>query len=417
MKSIKFFGAALVALCLAGLTSLEAQTLRAGTAKIDITPENPRYPVHDPLMARSLILDVDGDRVAFISYDNTNYRNDKLLAQLKEKYNLKELFFCQSHTHSGGWGEAARTEALFTQVLDEASRNMFDARISGGWRSFPQLQFMRLIIRDNGRAKESWEGDDHYRAVNPERIPHGPVDNAVGVIRIDDAATGNPRVVLMNYACHPDVAWNNFEISGDYVSYATRYTEEAFDDTVTCLFVQGGAGNQAPLFKDGGRQSPDDPRPSNYDLIERMGKLLGIETVKLTRELYPNPYDVPSVKVLSDSLKIGARFQSANPREVTPHFATVLINGRYAIATFPGEPFIKFQIDWKREMATAGKTPFFFGYVWNGGASPGYVPDVRSAAFGGYGADRDIEVGAGERIMTRQLENLYKLEGYFTPTR
>jgi hypothetical protein len=45
---------------------------------------------------------------------------------------------------------------------------------------------------------------------------------------------------------------------------------------------------------------------------------------------------------------------------------------------------------------------------------PGYVADVRSAALGGYGADQDpkiIEVGAGEAMVTRQLENYYRLNG------
>ena len=47
--------------------------------------------------------------------------------------------------------------------------------------------------------------------------------------------------------------------TADYVGYAARYVEEAFDTPVNCLFIQGGAGNQAPLFKDGGRESADDP--------------------------------------------------------------------------------------------------------------------------------------------------------------
>ncbi len=421
MKTIRLATAALIALLGIGIPTAEAQTtaqaptLRAGTAKINITPENPTYPVHDSLWARSLILDVGGERIAFIAYDNTNYVNDDLLSRLKARHDLKELFFCQSHTHSGAWdASAARTESLFTQVLDQAASAMFDATISGGWRTFPQLSFMRLIVRDDGRAKESWEGDDHYRAVNPERIPHGPVDNSVGVIRIDDAATGSPRVVVMNYACHPDVVWNNFEVSADFVGYAAAYTEQAFDGAVTCLFVQGGAGNQAPLFKDGGRQSPDDPRPANYDLIERMGKLLGIEAVKLTRELYPNPYDVPSLRVLTSTVEIGPRWPTDDPSTISTDVAAILINDRYSIATFPGEPFIKFQFDWKREMSTAGKIPFFFGYTWNGGRPPGYVPDVRSAALGGFGTDRDIAIGTGEAIMTRLLKNFYHLQGLFT---
>jgi hypothetical protein len=42
------------------------------------------------------------------------------------------------------------------------------------------------------------------------------------------------------------------------------------------------------------------------------------------------------------------------------------------------------------------------------------VADVRSAALGGYGADWGgnlIEIGAGERMMVKQLENYYRLTG------
>ena len=271
----------------------------------------------------------------------------------------------------------------------------------------------RLLLREDGRARESWVGDDHYRAVNPERIPHGPVDTSVGVIKLEDTK-GNPKVILMNYACHPDVAWNNFEISADYVGYATKYTEEAFNNQVCCLFVQGGAGNQAPLFKDGGRTGPDDPRSSNYDLIDRMGKLLSIEAVKLAKDIYPNPYDAPNIKVKTDSLHFIGRHDKNLKYNV--HFSVISINNRIAIATVPGEPFIKFQIDWKREMQPNNVIPFFFGYTWNNGRWPMYLPDIRSAAYGGFGADEGswlIEVGAGEKIFNKLIENYYRMMGVF----
>jgi hypothetical protein len=390
--------------------SQAADKLRAGSAKINITPPNSRYPVHDSLYARSLILEAGGVRVAFIAYDSGS-GSDAFLESLKKKYNLDEIFFCQSHNHSGASGTREFTEAKFTQLMDEASKNMFEAKISGGHRSFPSLAFNRLIVRDDGHARESWFADEHFRYINRERLPHGPVDNSVGVIRIDDT-NGNPRILIMNYACHPDVVWNNFEVSGDYVGYATRYTEEAFGNKIHCLFVNGAAGNQAPLFKDGGRQGKDDPRPANYDLIDRMGKLLSIETVKLAKELYPNPYDEANIKVKTDSLNFTGRYDQKQSR--TPHFSVLALNNRYVISVVPGEFFIKFQLDWKHELSQYGLVPFFFGYATSGGSSPGYVADVRSAALGGYGADWGgglIEIGAGERIMVKQLENYYRLTG------
>jgi hypothetical protein len=390
--------------------ALGANKLMAGSAKINITPPETRYPVHDSLYARSLILDIDGVRVAFLTYDSGG-GNDRFIEGLRKKYNLREVYLCQSHNHSGASGPREWTEAKFTQLIDEASKNMFEAKISGGHRSFPQLSFNRLIVRDDGHARESWFADDHYRYINRERLAHGPVDNSVGVIRIEDM-NGNPRILIMNYACHPDVVWNNFEVSADYVGYATRYTEEAFDNKIHCLFINGAAGNQAPIFKDGGRKGQDDLRKADYDLIERMGKLLSIETVKLAKELYPNPYDALSLKVKTDSLSFTGRFDKN--RAFNPHFSVIVINDRYVISAVPGEFFIKFQLDWKKELSPYGLTPFFFGYTVSGGNSPGYVADVRSAALGGYGADWGgglIEIGAGERIMVRQLENYYRLTG------
>lgn len=390
-----------------------AGKLMAGTSKVNITPPNPRYPVHDSLYARSLILEAGDSRIAFVALDLGGYTNIPLAEKLKKQFKLQEVYFCPQHTHSSQAGPKEWLEAQITDALKQASTSMFEARISAGYRTFPQLSFNRLILREDGRARESWLGDDHYRAVNPERIPHGPVDNSVGVIKLEDTK-GSPKVVLMNYACHPDVAWNNFEISADYVGYATKYTEEAFDNQVYCLFVQGGGGNQAPLFKDGGRTGPDDPRPSNYDLIDRMGKLLSIEAVKLAREIYPNPYDVADIKVKTDSLHFTGRHDKSLKYNV--YFSVISINDRIAIAAVPGEPFIKFQIDWKREMQPNNVIPFLFGYTWNNGKWPVYLPDIRSAAYGGFGADNGpglIEVGAAEKIFNRLIENYYWLMGVF----
>ena len=390
-----------------------AEKLMAGTSKVNITPPNPRYPVHDSLYARSLILEAGDSRIAFVALDLGGYTNIPLAEKLKKQFKLQEVYFCPQHTHSSQVGPKEWLEAQITDALKQASISMFEARISAGYRTFPQLSFNRLILREDGRARESWLGDDHYRAVNPERIPHGPVDNSVGVIKLEDTK-GSPKVILMNYACHPDVAWNNFEISADYVGYATKYTEEAFDNQVYCLFVQGGGGNQAPLFKDGGRTGPDDPRPSNYDLIDRMGKLLSIEAVKLAREIYPNPYDVADIKVKTDSLHFTGRHDKSLKYNV--YFSVISINDRIAIAAVPGEPFIKFQIDWKREIQPNNVIPFLFGYTWNNGKWPVYLPDIRSAAYGGFGADNGpglIEVGAAEKIFNRLIENYYWLMGIF----
>jgi neutral ceramidase len=160
---------------------------------------------------------------------------------------------------------------------------MFPARLAAGRRSFPQLGFKRLIVRDDGHARESWMGDDHYRAINPERIPFGPVDDEVGVIRIEDMS-GRPRAIVMNYACHADVVCLSYAISADFPGAAARKVEEAFPEAY-CLFVNGAAGNVAPLFTVPRRDGPDDAFKTDYAPMERMGELLAIETIKVAKFL------------------------------------------------------------------------------------------------------------------------------------
>ena len=80
---------------------------------------------------------------------------------------------------------------------------------------FPSWVFNRLIVREDGHSRESWFSDDHYTGENPERIPFGPVDPEVGVIKIEDM-NGQARAILMNYAMHSDIVCSNYEISADY---------------------------------------------------------------------------------------------------------------------------------------------------------------------------------------------------------
>jgi neutral ceramidase len=74
--------------------------LMAGTARVNITPKDNGV-IHDSLYARSLVLDVNGQRLAIISFDLGGYTNNNLLKICKEKFGISQLLLCPSHTHSG----------------------------------------------------------------------------------------------------------------------------------------------------------------------------------------------------------------------------------------------------------------------------------------------------------------------------
>jgi neutral ceramidase len=96
-------------------------------------------------------------------------------------------------------------------------------------------------------------------------------------------------------------------------------------------------------------------------------------------------------------------------REFSIPVATVLINKQIAIATFPGEPFVEFQMNWRDRcpVATALLAGYTNGYY-------GYFPTIGAAARGGYGAASAatwVEPGAGEWIIDRVVVNIEKMLG------
>jgi neutral ceramidase len=421
MKSVRLVAAVLIAYGAFNFPDkARAATgrLMAGTAKVSITPETDE-PLHDPVYARSLVLEINGERLAFVSVDLAIFTSENVEKICREKNGVARVFLCASHNHTapskpGKGPEYSNLKSFYekqiVQAVEMALTNMFPARIAAGRRSFPQLGFKRLIVREDGHSRESWMGDDHYAPINPERIPFGPVDNEVGVIRVEDT-NGQPRVIIMNYACHADVVCLSYAISADYPGVATRKVEEAFGEGVNCLFVNGAAGNVAPLFTVPRRTSPDDPFKTDYTPMEKMGELLAYETVKEAKSL-SGKSDETTIKYKDAALEFTGRFDQNKHFDV--HLTTITINDDIVIAANPGELFVELGLEWKAKMQAEVANPFYFGYTWSEGQWPGYVPSIKGAALGGFGADQDrgmIEVGAGEAIFNKHLENYFRLTG------
>ncbi|SEW44871.1 neutral/alkaline non-lysosomal ceramidase N-terminal domain-containing protein [Chitinophaga arvensicola] len=394
--------------------------LMAGTSKINITPKTDQF-IHDSVFARSLVLELNGQRLAFVSLDLPIFTSERIEQVCKQRYNIAKVILSSSHNHSAPMvdnkinvSESSPFQPFYEEqiikVVGEALAQLFPAKIAAGKSTFPQLGFNRLIVREDGKARESWIGDEHYRVENPERIPFGPVDPELGVIKITDMQD-NPRVIMMNYAMHADVVCFNYAVSADYPGVASRKVEAAFGNKVNCLFVNGGGGNVESLMISPRKSGPKDTTATNYAPMERTGELLAWETVKLAKNITMPANGETDIKYKVDSLHFIGRYDAK--RAFNVHLVTLLINNHISIAVCPGEMFVQFQLDWKDKMKLASMNGFMFGYSWSGGKWPGYIPDVRSAALGGYGADGDnlIQVGAGEQIVTKHLENYYKLNG------
>jgi hypothetical protein len=172
-----------------GLNSLAARAtgLRAGVARIDITPTQPVMlagyasrkdlsgGVHDPLSARALAFEQDGQRLVLVSIDNLGFYNQTaapLRTAILEASELKpsELFLCAIHTHSaptltldvekGHSNNVAYTRALQAKLVEavrQALGQLASVEISAGSGSSPVGVNRREVVQDDkGKHRSCW---------------------------------------------------------------------------------------------------------------------------------------------------------------------------------------------------------------------------------------------------------------------
>lgn len=414
---------ALVPLALAA----QEASFRAGVARVELTPSismpmygyanrkcGPATGAHDPLFAKALVLEAGGARLAIVTLDLGSMVPESLRAEVASKLKIPVLLLSASHTHSApaflapsGTGAGlspsapaaspylAEIERKIFQAVREASEAMFPARIGVG-RGSIRLGYNRLLLREDGRARAVFD--------NLDRIPYGPVDPEYTLVRIEDSA-GAARAVVVHYAAHAVVLGpTNCKYSADYPGVLQAKVESELPGA-QCMFVQGGAGDINPLFQ--GRKGNDD---DDFGMVRKMGEYLAAAVLKTVKSVRASVPGRPSIQSAEQVLRFADRWEKGKSLDVG--ITTVLINGDIAIAAVPGEPHHKLQTFWKQNADVPH--PLFYGYTYSsGGIWPGYIPDLRTAAYGGYGADvtTRVETGAGETIMQRHLIHLYGLRG------
>jgi neutral ceramidase len=401
----------LAAVLVAATARADDVQLQAGVARADITPASfmtmygyanrkcgPANGTHDPLYAKALVLATGESRMAIVTLDLGNIVAPNLGPKVAGALGIPVLLLAASHSHSTpqfvpGSAEQAELESKIFDAVERASKAMFPARL-GIARGSLQLGYNRLLPRDDGRSRALFD--------NLERVPYGPVDPEYILLSVEDTA-GAPRALLVHYACHAVVLGpTSCKYSADYPGAMQTKVESQMKGT-QCMFVQGGAGDINPLFE--GRTGKED---EDFATMQKMGELLADDVLRSAKKIRPtSPMRYP-IQAIKKTMTFSDRWDKE--KRLTVGVTTVLINREIGIATAPGEPMHKLQTIWKKEAPV--RHPLFYGYTYSSeGDWAGYIPDLHSAAHGGYGADvtTRIEIGAGEQIIQQQLINAYKM--------
>ena len=401
----------------------EEPAIQAGSAEVDITPplgcpmwgygsrKEGADGVLDPLLAKVLVLQSKETAIALVSWDVCEFQLPRLRGRM-ESVGIDELLLLCSHTHAGPnlnlddfpskekpWRQTVE-DRIFEAIV-KAKQNRFPAYIAASEGSI-QLGYNRLRRDPDGLATTLFE--------NLDRIPYGPVDPTVGVIRITDG-DGKIRVVLVNYACHPvALGPKNLKISADYAGAMYRKVEEELGGEAKCMFVQGCGGDINPLFM--GRTGDSE---RDYSHVLRMGELLAGEVLGTLGRMKDARGESAQLLAQTKVLTVGRRWDPEQTMRLG--VTSLLINGTIGIVTLPGEPFSKFQKD-LRELSALPHA-YIYAYCDNSYQDwpDYYLPDIASAARGGYGAsDSGIaELGTGERLLNQGAIQLYTLRGMIRP--
>ena len=276
-------------------------SLRAGAARVDITPTPDMFPlaggqtfgsVHDPLYARALVLDNGGSKVALISVDTTQLPNGtELVAAVTSELGIQadHLVMSATHDHNAptmGTSAIAPGSALapYFAILErgivEAAR-LANARLQPARLGFGQ-----------GKAYVNTNRDEFIVAgYHMGYAPEGPSDKTVAVVTVTTPA-GAPIAVYANYAVHGVVMFRaqtrdgQVQISGDLPGATSSYVEERLGGNAVALWTSGAAGDQNPLFMATYNQdAPDvhDEGPAGWAILDVQARRLGEEIVRIAR--------------------------------------------------------------------------------------------------------------------------------------
>lgn len=454
------------------------RVFKAGAALSDVTPPLgalivggwqpiPATHIHDPLHARSLVLDDGQTRIAIVVIDNVGVPRPlldeaKRLAEEETGIPAENILMSATHTHSAASARGENYLSLDTDLNDYqlfmarriadgircAINNLEPARIGWGSGHSPEHVFnRRWFLKPGVKIPNPFGGYDQVRmnpgVGNPDLLkPAGPTDPEVAFLSVQ-SLDGRPIAVLANYSLHYVGGVRRGDISADYFAYFAQRLEELLkaednDPPFVGIMSNGTSGdiNNIPWGSTEPRK-----RYEAYEKMKEVGYSVAAEVYKASLTVEHQDWvplgmkqveiemglRVPTDEQLTFARQILAKPESAemhHHRERTyaervlamadypdsiPYILQAVRIGDLGITAIPNEVFVEMGLELKE------RTPFeqtFTISLANG--SYGYLPTVEHHKLGGYetwlGTSR-LEIGAAPRIIDTLVSMLEELNG------
>ncbi len=389
-----------------------AAPLRAGAARVDITPETSQWlmgynarkstGVRDRIFHRAIALEAGGQTFYLVSSDLCLFSPsvyDEAARDLQRELGIPRSHFWWSVTHSHATPEvgppgiykallgrsdheydreyAGLVKDALLRVVKEAKAKLEPARIA-----FGQGVSMANI---NRRAK------DVDGTVSLGLNPDGPADRQIGLIRLE-RPDGSLLALVANYAIHGTVmSGANLQISGDAPGVVSAYLEQKLGAPV--LFVNGAAGNLAPIY------SVYADAKSGH--LTQFNVLLGDRILAALKTMAPGTADV-TLQASEAPIATPNREALAWPEELVEDRNRVPVRllriNDTVIWAAPVELFCEIAMEVRNRSPFAHT--FYFGYT-NGWF--GYLPTAAAFAEGGYEPRTSVFTNRAESDVTQAV--------------
>jgi neutral ceramidase len=265
--------------------------LRAGAAKVDITPDRakiriqlggynarlnmPPTGVHDPIYARALALEVGEQSAVIVALDHLLVPHSLTRAVLQATgLQPAQLFLCASHTHcapdSNGLNERMRfplpgvgtylpeflafTTERVAQAVRQARERMRPATVALAAAELPNL--------------------------NRNRRGRRLLDRTMTVARLDDAG-GKPIAAVVVFAAHPTIYPHTMmQVSAEFPGVLQTTLERGLGREAVALYLNGAQGDVSPVA---------DAGKDDHERVRLYGAALADHAQRLLRTPNPRP--------------------------------------------------------------------------------------------------------------------------------
>ena len=405
--------------------------LKAGAAQRDITPllgislvgyfhDRKAVDVRDPLYAKAIVLEADGERIAIVLCDLIALEREEVekareLIESRCGIPPQNVMIACTHTHTGPATVSALgvdrdegyLEFLVPRIADAvqmACQRLREAKV--GWEvgREERISFNRRYWMKDGKVRTN----PGYN--NPDIVrPAGPIDPDVMAIRIADAQ-GSTIAVLANFALHYVGGSPSNVVSADYFGMFAQEIQRMHGESFVAILSNGCCGDINNIDV----HNPPERR-EGYEHAQHVASILAAdvysltEHAKLIEDVRLNAVSKritipvrPITEGMIESAKailrdapddvnrytreqIYAReilFLSEMPRQVETEvqvFAIRSEQGEMAIVGLPGEIFVEIGLQIKKSSPFKATMPIELANDW-----VGYVPTEKAFEEGGY---------------------------------